>query len=484
VVGTEGVGRSAPDGDILFMNRGAPVRIDWERETATAGEAIHRPRRGEAYDTALEIYDRYVCLKGRDNEGDLYHEPLIAVWDRETLRRIPVPETNRWTVDGDVLYGYNQHRLTAYDLAERKIFWRSETIRDICRLALPMGDRVLLLTQDERWGKDEVREPSYLRVYDRETGEEIHTFRIAKRWMHRIDHVPGHLMLWDITFLYSIRAPGAGSVEKPVVVGVAPRDADALAGPRLARNLETPPEVRPVDLAAEPCIDADLSEWAGVAPRSLEGVTDWKPDFVSESVEKSRFCPGRNDLSARLWFGCWRDSYFVAIEVEDDLHVAPLRRDLWRSDSVSLLQTPGHGAEVEPVVLTIGFAGGEPRFEFGTPVNGFAFSDAQGNLPAPLPGMRQETMALPAGFAGNRTPVSASVRFAAWRDETSRTTTYEIAIPKNLWPIESGVYWDVVVNENDGAGREGGLQIASSLWGIEETGAGGVMCETESEDMD
>jgi hypothetical protein len=175
-----------------------------------------------------------------------------------------------------------------------------------------------------------------------------------------------------------------------------------------------------------------------------------------------------------LRVGTWQDSYHVAVEVTDDVHATDPGPYLWCSDSVSLLQTPARGSEVEPVILTIGFAGGATRYELGTPVSGFAISDPPGYFPAPLPGTRQETVSVPVGAAGNRAPISASIRVAAWRDEARGMTTYEIEIPKNLWPIESGIFWDVAVNENDGEGREGGLQLASSNWGIEETGAGAV----------
>jgi hypothetical protein len=285
-------------------------------------------------------------------------------------------------------------------------------------------------------------------------------------------------MLWDITFLYSIRPAGEPGVRTFARVEAGPRDANALAAVRFARDLETPPDVRPADLVAPPSMDADLSEWAEVSPRPLEGLMDWKPDFTHESSRKSRLVPGEGDLSARVRLGTWRDSYHVAIEVVDDIHVAESGSGLWRGDSVSLLQTTARGAEVEPVVLTIAFAGGEPRYELGTPAGAFAHSGPRGGAAAPGPGTRQETLSLPAGAAGNRTPVSASIRFAAWRNETRGITTYEIEIPKSLWPIESGVYWDLVVSENDGVGREGGLQIASGPWGIEETGAGGILVET------
>ena len=67
-----------------------------------------------------------------------------------------------------------------------------------------------------------------------------------------------------------------------------------------------------------------------------------------------------------------------------------------------------------------------------------------------------------------------SIEIAIWRDPSSRRTTYELQVAESVFNCGPDVIWDLFVNENDGLGREGALQLASSMWGTEESAIGGI----------
>jgi len=70
--------------------------------------------------------------------------------------------------------------------------------------------------------------------------------------------------------------------------------------------------------------------------------------------------------------------------------------------------------------------------------------------------------------------LSQSIEIAARRDESTRRTFYELRVPKVLFRYGPDFYWDLFINENDGQGRAGALQMASATWGAEETQIGSL----------
>jgi hypothetical protein len=227
-------------------------------------------------------------------------------------------------------------------------------------------------------------------------------------------------------------------------------------------------------LEPAPDIDGDLSDWSDLEARRLDTLIDFKPDFAHRNRDKSRVYGNVEDLSAVVRVGQANGLFCLAVEVTDDVHVAAPEPGLWRSDSVTFVLAEGGQPEADPTLLTVALVGGVPRFELGSAVSTVASSntrtDESSAGPGPirfvLPPLRDATTTL--------IPAGGTVDLAIRRDEPSRRTLYELSFPKPIAIRKADLCWDVLVNENDGSGRKGALQLASSVWGIEETAVGSI----------
>lgn len=254
-------------------------------------------------------------------------------------------------------------------------------------------------------------------------------------------------------------------------------DPDAIAALRMARDLEDPPEFEIGTLPGAPGVDADLSDWASVKTRRLGAAMDWTPDFAHHSSAKSRSFGGPEDCGADVRLAFFENDLYGAIEVSDDIHVSSTAPGLWQWDGITLLFGEPVGEEskeIDPLLLTLSLVNGLPRFELGTAVRTQAVSDPAGQETAAAPGPRR--VALPALNAGAIVlpQPTESIEIAARRDESRRRTVYEFRVPKVLFRYGPDSYWDLFINDNDGAGREGSLQMASATWGTEETQIGSL----------
>jgi hypothetical protein len=141
---------------------------------------------------------------------------------------------------------------------------------------------------------------------------------------------------------------------------------------------------------------------------------------------------------------------------------------------VSLIFGEPKGEEIDPLLLTVSLVNGVPRFELGTVVSTFAVSDPAGQELVSAPEPRQFLLpALSVGVISLPKPAQ-SLEIAARRDEATRRTWYEFRVPRLLLRYGPDFYWDLLVNENDGVGRAGALQMASATWGTEETQIGSL----------
>jgi len=345
---------------------------------------------------------------------------------------------------------------------------------------VPGRDHLLVLTQRGRippGSRDGVEDLTYVRVIDIRTGERVKAFKLPKRWVHVLDPRADGLLLWDCTFLYFVKEPGKALADggREIVIRDGTVDPDVIASLRMARDLEDPPSMEILLLSSAPRIDGHLSDWPGPAGRRLDGVMDWKPDFAHRSLSKTRTYGGQKDLVAHVWTGQTTDSFFFAAAVEDDIHCTTPGAPLWRSDSVTFL-VAGAGAggeESDPWMLTVSLINGVPQLEWGTAVSATATADQPGHAPMCDPGPRTLVLTSPTA-TGITSPAGTPVDVAGCRDDSSRRIVYELRIPKTVIPWGPQTHWDVLVNDNDGNGREGALQLASSLWGIEESAIGGM----------
>jgi hypothetical protein len=365
------------------------------------------------------------------------------------------------------------------DLRSGRERWHSLALLDDCRVLVPSADRLIALTQDGRYDAGDARDVSHIRIFAMESGEEVKQFRLPKRWVHRLDHQDGQLTLWDCTFLYHVAPPPVRmpAGRRPLLLDRREAPPDAIAALRKARDLEEPVRLRLPQLPGTPRIDGDLSDWPagpGAATRRLETVLDWKPDFAHRSRAKSRAYGGREDLAATVRAGRAGSSLCLAVAVTDDAHVAAPGPGLWRSDSITLLLATGGGEEVDPTLLTVALVDAVPRFELGTAVEAAAASDHPGREPDSFPGPRRFEVPPPGPGGATLLPPGSMLEIAVRRDDEGRRTVYEISAPIPAVVAGRDLYWDIIVNENDGRGREGALQLASSVWGVEETAIGGA----------
>lgn len=151
-----------------------------------------------------------------------------------------------------------------------------------------------------------------------------------------------------------------------------------------------------------------------------------------------------DDQSARFWYTWDDDNLYVSIEVTDDVHDQPAAgANIWQGDSVQ---------------FTV--AGGAPGAATAWHELGLALTPVGPQLYRWL-------------AVGEGPGTVAGSQVAVQRDEDARTTVYEAAVP---WVRLGGVNPDsalvssaLIVNEADGAGRDGYL-----AWG------GGIAAEKDS----
>ncbi|QOR71798.1 hypothetical protein IM660_05900 [Ruania alkalisoli] len=155
-------------------------------------------------------------------------------------------------------------------------------------------------------------------------------------------------------------------------------------------------------------------------------------ELGTDGVPPSTDWTGAEDLGGRLWFTWDEDSLYLTAEIDDDVHHQPAHDDaIWSGDSLQL--AVGAGAPGEPNTT-------------GWSELGFALTDTGPEVFRWL-------------AADHNDADLSGIDLAVARDETTATTTYEVALPwEYLAPARSEdglISVSVVLNENDGAGRAG-----------------------------
>ncbi len=408
--------------------------------------------------------------------------PTFILFDGQETREVPINDPSMLAAttgqrDGDeqdITYAFEARRIRAFD-KDRRQLWQTLTLLDEPRLIKRMGPYVVAVTQDRTFRQNHLRDVSHLRVFDAASGESLKSIAFPKRWFHLVGQGNGRLLLWDCAFLYCISTPQAVPADRRMITIRQDRpDPDAVAALRMARDLEDPPAFEIPTLTSAPRVDAEFSEWAGVEPHRLSGVMDWTPDFVHRCRTKARSYAGGEGCAADVRMGLFGEDLYVAVQVSDDIHCTSPVPGLWRSDSVSLIFGEPKGEEIDPLLLTVSLVNGVPRFELGTAVSVFAVSDPTGQDLVSNHGPRRFLLpALSVGVISLPKPAQ-SLEISARRDEATRQTWYEFRVPRLLVRYGPDFYWDLLVNENDGAGRAGALQMASATWGTEETQIGSL----------
>ncbi len=147
------------------------------------------------------------------------------------------------------------------------------------------------------------------------------------------------------------------------------------------------------------------------------------------------FWQGPQDLSGKIWLGRDGSVLLLRAEVTDDKHVQPYSgAEVWKGDNIQFaLRIPGQKGYWE-LGLTRSEAGNSEVFAWSAP----------------------------AGF--DPAKAAAAIRLETARDEKKKLTIYEARIPfAAVGLTELGFRFNLLVNDNDGFGRESFIHIAPGL---------------------
>lgn len=203
--------------------------------------------------------------------------------------------------------------------------------------------------------------------------------------------------------------------------------------------------------------------WEGSIRRKISGVTFLKaefedlPDFVLEERSQTHtffpnapdtshlFWSGPEDLSARIFTAVSDGKMKVRIEVLDDVHRQKhAGSEIWRGDSVQ---------------LAIAVPRQQGSWKFGVALREDGVTET----------FCWET---PEGFAKER--LRRAIKSSIQRDEAKKTTLYLLSFPLTELGIgrktaENGFRFNLLVNDDDGEGRESLIRIADGFGtGVED----------------
>ncbi|RTE05421.1 sugar-binding protein [Paenibacillus whitsoniae] len=185
-----------------------------------------------------------------------------------------------------------------------------------------------------------------------------------------------------------------------------------------------------------PVIDGMMSagEWAGARPIAIDQA------FQSHIADWG----GTNDLSATGYLQWDADNLYLAVSVQDNIHAqSGTGSDIWKGDGIQFAIDPGRKLGSS----TLGYN------EMGLALN----ADASNVIL-----WRWKT---PAGAGGLN-----SVQRAVYRDASSSTTVYEMAIPwtallpAGIAPTAGADFgFSLLINDNDGSGRRGWMAYMGGI---------------------
>lgn len=167
-------------------------------------------------------------------------------------------------------------------------------------------------------------------------------------------------------------------------------------------------------------------------------------DLVADGVNVMTGYRGPSDLSGDIWSTWDEDNLYLSAVIVDDVHAQPNSGEqIWAGDSIQFAisqGTPGEGAKWYEAGMALTPAG--PQV--------YRWMSAEG--------------------ASGAMPNS---NLMIVRDESSKTTTYEIAIPwSTIPPIDPDdrlLSLSYVINDNDGSGRRGYIQVGSGIGGAKDS---------------
>ena len=195
--------------------------------------------------------------------------------------------------------------------------------------------------------------------------------------------------------------------------------------------------------------------WSGLMQKEVRTVTDLprnkfsvQPNFIlnhpgqvarlipSAPENEPRYWKGPDDLSATVRLAVKQNALLLRIEATDDVHCQPHKAaESWCGDNVQCaLSIPGQSSRWEIGLTRL--ADGKPEVWVWMAPNGFS---------------REKT--------------AAKIKLTTARDETRKTTVYQAEIPFESIGLSErigrrGFLFNLLINDNDGEGRDNAIWIA------------------------
>ncbi|MEF2247403.1 CBM96 family carbohydrate-binding protein [Paenibacillus sp. IITD108] len=156
---------------------------------------------------------------------------------------------------------------------------------------------------------------------------------------------------------------------------------------------------------------------------------------------------GNIDVRGKIWLNYDRDHFYLTAQIDDKVHAAELKGDqIWNNDSIQFAVAAGVPGE------------SSSWYEFG--------------LSSTPDGPQMYRFAGPPG--STKGPVESG-KLVVERDESSKTTMYQMALPwSELSPVlplrHEVMSFSLLVNDNNGDGRRGWMEWGSGI-GLEKRGS-------------
>lgn len=188
-------------------------------------------------------------------------------------------------------------------------------------------------------------------------------------------------------------------------------------------------------LPLNPAYRIPAGDFSGRAPDfELEKITHVFNRYQADPANQHRLWKGPDDLSAKIWLGRGADALKLRVVVRDDVHVQPEKGMLtWTGDNIQLSLISTGMFEISLTRLADGTAEVYPT-------------------------------AVPSGFDSSE--VAKEIRLVTAR--RGNETIYEVEFPLEAVGLsnqlmKNGFQFNLIINDNDGDGRDGWLFLAEGM---------------------
>lgn len=386
---------------------------------------------------------------------------IVGAYELPDYKPLRPRRAEKWRIADGVQYHLDGPRVVATNLEDGRQIWQSRAFPWVSTRLVVSG-KWLLVSQD-RTGDGE--STSRVVALDRNSGEVVSEAPGLARSFTKVEDGAGSLFAADMGYLYRFAVPSDDGTQQTTVYQDH-GDPDALAAVRLADYQSGALVAVPAVSQVSVVVDGDPAEWSGAAWLPLVWPDHWRPDHELLSADRIRRPSGAGDCSVNVALAQDAQRVYLAVQVNDDIHDATAGPRLWRGDSVQVIWVAADPTSAARLDLTFGLVDGVPLVESGLP-------DAPRRIMADL--MRWPDwlrLALDEGDVPwlrrwrSEAVAESKIQFAGRRDDEAGQTVYEVAVAADRLPAPSDrkgmLLWDLRVNDADGAGRVGAMEMGAS----------------------